>query len=69
MGFLGLGSTITMLRMKYGEPAAVEFTEKVARELALAGWEESLELAKEKGAGADHERDLRGHRGNAAQAT
>ena len=49
MGFLGLGSTITMLRMKYGEEKAVEFTEQVARELALAGWEEALELAKEKG--------------------
>ena len=47
--FLGLGSTITMLRMKYGEPAAVEFTEEVARQLALAGWEEGLELAEEKG--------------------
>ena len=49
MGFLGLGSTITMLRMKYGEQRAVRFTEDVARELALAGWEEGLELAKEKG--------------------
>ncbi|MBT8081450.1 MAG: adenosylcobalamin-dependent ribonucleoside-diphosphate reductase [Gammaproteobacteria bacterium] len=49
MGFLGLGSTTTMLRMKYGEPKAVEFTEEVARQLALAGWEEGLELAKEKG--------------------
>ena len=49
MGFLGLGSTITMLRMKYGEKRAVQFTEDVARELALAGWEEALELAKEKG--------------------
>lgn len=49
MGFLGLGSTITMLRMKYGEASAVEFTERVAKELAIAGWEEGLELAKEKG--------------------
>ena len=49
MGFLGLGSTTTMLRMKYGEPDAVQFTEDVARELALAGWEEALELAQEKG--------------------
>jgi len=49
MGFLGLGSTITMLRMKYGEPGAVEFTEEVAKQLALAGWEEGLELAQEKG--------------------
>jgi ribonucleoside-diphosphate reductase alpha chain len=49
MGFLGLGSTITMLRMKYGEPASVRFTEEVAKQLALAGWETALELAEEKG--------------------
>jgi len=49
MGFLGLGSTITMLRMKYGSREAVAFAERVARELALAGWEAALELAKEKG--------------------
>jgi len=49
MGFLGLGSAITMQRMKYGDAEAVQFTEDVARELALAGWEEGLELAKEKG--------------------
>jgi ribonucleoside-diphosphate reductase alpha chain len=49
MGFLGLGSTLTMLRMKYGSGESVDFTEKVARELALAGWEEGLELAREKG--------------------
>jgi ribonucleoside-diphosphate reductase alpha chain len=42
MGFLGLGSTITMMRMRYGEPEAVEFTEEVAKQLALAGWEEGL---------------------------
>ncbi|MBW3568267.1 MAG: adenosylcobalamin-dependent ribonucleoside-diphosphate reductase [Proteobacteria bacterium] len=49
MGFLGLGSTITMLRMKYGAPDSVEFSERVSRELAIAGWEEALELAEEKG--------------------
>ncbi|MDG2376026.1 MAG: adenosylcobalamin-dependent ribonucleoside-diphosphate reductase [Woeseiaceae bacterium] len=49
MGFLGLGSTITMMRMKYGEPKAVRFTEEVAKQLALAGWEMGLELAREKG--------------------
>ena len=49
MGFLGLGSTLTMLRMKYGDDTAVDFTESVARELALAGWETALELAREKG--------------------
>jgi len=50
MGFLGLGSTCTMQRMKYGSPKAVEFTEEVAKQLAIAGWETGLELAKEKGA-------------------
>ncbi len=49
MGFLGLGSTITMLRMRYGDEKAVTFAEDIARELALAGWEEGLLLAKEKG--------------------
>ena len=69
MGFLGLGSTITMLRMRYGDAAAVEFTEEVARQLALAGWEEGLELAQREGPGADHEREVRGHRRDAAQAS
>ena len=49
MGFLGLGSTITMLGMKYGAKPSVIFTERVARELALAGWEAALDLAREKG--------------------
>ncbi len=49
MGFLGLGSTLTMLREKYGSSEAIEFTEKVSKTLALAGWETALELAKEKG--------------------
>ncbi len=49
MGFLGLGSTITMLGMRYGEPDSVAFTEKVAKTLAIAGWETGLELAREKG--------------------
>ncbi len=49
MGFLGLGSTVTMLRMKYGSDDSVEFTEKVSQELAVTGWRTALELAKEKG--------------------
>jgi len=49
MGFLGLGSTLALLRMKYGSPESVQFTEDVAREMALAGWEAALELAREKG--------------------
>ncbi|WP_421621292.1 LAGLIDADG family homing endonuclease [Alkalilimnicola ehrlichii] len=49
MGFLGLGSTLTMLRMKYGEAESLAFTEKVSREMALAGWRTGVELAEEKG--------------------
>ncbi|WP_024870079.1 adenosylcobalamin-dependent ribonucleoside-diphosphate reductase [Pseudoxanthomonas suwonensis] len=49
MGFLGLGSTLTMLKMKYGSPESLEFTEQVARDMAVAGWEVGLSLAKEKG--------------------
>jgi len=49
MGFLGLGSTMTLLRMKYGSPESVQFTEEVSREMAVAGWEAGLELAREKG--------------------
>ncbi len=49
MGFLGLGSTLTMLKMKYGEKDSCAFTERVAREMAVAGWETGLALAQEKG--------------------
>ncbi|WP_448479491.1 adenosylcobalamin-dependent ribonucleoside-diphosphate reductase [Pseudoxanthomonas mexicana] len=49
MGFLGLGSTLTMLKHKYGSAESCEFTEAIAREMAVAGWEMGLALAKEKG--------------------
>jgi ribonucleoside-diphosphate reductase alpha chain len=49
MGFLGLGSTMTLLRMKYGSPESVQFTEDVSREMAVAGWDAGLELSREKG--------------------
>ena len=50
MGFLGLGSTLTLLKVKYGSEESITFTERVSRELAIAGWQEALDLAKEKGA-------------------
>lgn len=50
MGFLGLGSTLTMLKMKYGSAESCEFTEAIARDMAVAGWETGLQLAREKGA-------------------
>ena len=49
MGFLGLGSTLTMMRMCYGSVDSLEFTEQVAKEMAIAGWEEGLELSRERG--------------------
>src|SRR6204780_3008028 len=49
MGFLGLGSAITMLCMKYGSKQSVAFSQNVSREMAVAGWEAALDLAREKG--------------------
>ncbi len=49
MGFLGLGSTLTMLKMRYGSAESCLFAERVAKEMALAGWQVALELAQEKG--------------------
>jgi ribonucleoside-diphosphate reductase alpha chain len=49
MGFLGLGSALTMMRMQYGRPDSLEFTERVSREMAVTGWKTALELSEEKG--------------------
>ena len=49
MGYLGLGSTITMMGMSYGDERSVAFTEEVTKQLALVGWRTGLELAEEKG--------------------
>lgn len=49
MGYLGLGSTIALLGMKYGDEDSTAFTEQVTLKMALAGWQQALELAREKG--------------------
>jgi len=49
MGYLGLGSTVTMMGMKYGDAQSLEFTEEVTKVLAVEGWKAGLALAKEKG--------------------
>ena len=49
MGYLGLGSTLTMLCKRYGSEASIEFTERVTREMAVAGWNVALSLSQEKG--------------------
>ncbi len=49
MGYLGLGSTLTMLKMKYGEEDSIKFTEEVTRVMAEVGWDVGVQLAEEKG--------------------
>jgi len=49
MGYLGLGSTLTMMGCKYGSAESLEFTEKVSYELARTGFETGLQLGEEKG--------------------
>jgi len=58
MGYLGLGSAMTMLRMQYGDADSLKFTEKVTKELALIGWQAGLDLAKEKGPAPMMEEDF-----------
>ena len=49
MGFLGLGSSLTMMKIRYGSAESLEFTEAVSREMAVVGWQVGIELAEEKG--------------------
>jgi ribonucleoside-diphosphate reductase alpha chain len=49
MGFFGLGSALAMLKIAYGSPASLAFTDEVSKTLALKGWETGVALAKEKG--------------------
>lgn len=49
MGYLGLGSALTLLKIPYNTPEAVAFTKEVTKVLAITGWQEALNLAKEKG--------------------
>jgi ribonucleoside-diphosphate reductase alpha chain len=59
MGYLGLGSTLTMLCMKYGEQSSLDFTEQVSREMAVVGWKTALELSLEKGPAPIMEKEFR----------
>ncbi|MBT5702749.1 MAG: adenosylcobalamin-dependent ribonucleoside-diphosphate reductase, partial [Gammaproteobacteria bacterium] len=58
MGYLGLGSTITMMGMSYGDEKSVAFTEAVTKRLALVGWQAGVELAEEKGPASIMEEDF-----------
>lgn len=49
MGYLGLGSAMAMLGMRYGDKSSLEFTDKVTKIMAHENWKQALELSIEKG--------------------
>ncbi|MGO9377043.1 MAG: adenosylcobalamin-dependent ribonucleoside-diphosphate reductase [Dissulfurispiraceae bacterium] len=49
LGVTGVGDMLWMLGMQYGSPEAVTFCEDLAREMMVAAYRASVELAKEKG--------------------
>ncbi|MDF1819731.1 MAG: adenosylcobalamin-dependent ribonucleoside-diphosphate reductase [Immundisolibacteraceae bacterium] len=49
MGFLGLGSSLAMMKIRYGSAESLEITERIAREMAQVGWQTGIDLAEEKG--------------------
>ena len=50
LGITGLGDALAMLGQRYGDDASIETTERIYKWLALASYEESIQLAKERGA-------------------
>ena len=50
LGVTGLGDTIAMLGQKYGDDKSIETVEEIYKWLSLASYEESIQLAKERGA-------------------
>lgn len=49
MGFFGLGSAMSMLKMRYGSKESLKFASDVSQVLVQTGWEEGVELAIIKG--------------------
>lgn len=58
MGFLGLGSAMAMLGIKYGSKKSLEMTERVSYLMALNGYQTGVKLAKEKGAAPIMDQDF-----------
>jgi len=50
LGVTGLGDTIAMLGQTYGDDDSIETVEEIYKWLSLASYEESIQLAKERGA-------------------
>lgn len=49
MGFLGLGSALSLLGDAYGDDRSVAFTEELMKVMAVEGFRVGVDLAKEKG--------------------
>jgi ribonucleoside-diphosphate reductase alpha chain len=49
LGFTGLATALQQLRIPYGSEESINFMGRVAHNLAVAAYEESVELAQEKG--------------------
>ena len=49
LGVTGLGDTIAMLGQRYGSDESIETVEEIYKWLSLASYEESIQLAKERG--------------------
>lgn len=49
LGYMGLGTAMTMMKISYGSPESIAFTDEVTKRMAVIGWRVGLELAKEKG--------------------
>jgi ribonucleoside-diphosphate reductase alpha chain len=50
LGITGLGDAIAMLGQRYGSEESIKTTEEIYKWLSLASYEESIQLAKERGA-------------------
>lgn len=49
VGITGLANALSMLRLRYGSPDAIQMTDSIMKALALACYRASVELAKERG--------------------
>jgi len=50
LGITGLGDALAMLGQRYGSDDSIQTTEEIYKWLSLASYEESIQLAKERGA-------------------
>lgn len=49
MGFLGLGSALSLMGIEYGSEDSIKFTEEIMKVMAVEGYKEGARLAREKG--------------------